>query len=346
MYRLQDFFLKSKGRCTKGMNLHVTKVLIPSTPLSSSVLSSHPIQRNSLSQVKSSVFYQHAPKQHSLASSSSSFCSCPHQPVYVAGSKFISRTTSKLFHFSPATHNIISLPFARGYMSSASSNISSYDYGDRDQYKMHATTILCVRKGNQVVMMGDGQVSQGPTVVKSNARKVRRLGVGSPKSPASANKTKPANEKKSQIIAGFAGSTADCFTLMERLERKLEEHPGQLTRACVDLAKAWRTDKYLRRLEASLLVADEKNTYEITGLGDVLEPKDGVISIGSGGTYALAAARALMDQDHLNAEEIAKKAMTIAADICVYTNHNFVTEKIEVDETKSEEESPSSNGNE
>jgi len=132
---------------------------------------------------------------------------------------------------------------------------------------MHATTILCVRKGDKVVMMGDGQVSQGATVVKPNAKKVRRLG--------------------EDIIAGFAGSTADCFTLMERLERKLEEHPGQLTRACVDLAKAWRTDKYLRRLEASLLVADKNVSFEITGLGDVLEPKDGVIAIGSGGTFAL-----------------------------------------------------------
>jgi ATP-dependent HslUV protease subunit HslV len=132
---------------------------------------------------------------------------------------------------------------------------------------MHATTILCVRKGDKVVMMGDGQVSQGSTVVKPNAKKVRRIG--------------------EDIIAGFAGSTADCFTLMERLERKLEEHPGQLTRACVDLAKAWRTDKYLRRLEASLLVADKNVSFEITGLGDVLEPKDGVIAIGSGGTFAL-----------------------------------------------------------
>lgn len=132
---------------------------------------------------------------------------------------------------------------------------------------MHATTILCVRKGDKVVMMGDGQVSQGSTVVKPNAKKVRRIG--------------------EDIVAGFAGSTADCFTLMERLERKLEEHPGQLTRACVDLAKAWRTDKYLRRLEASLLVADKSVSFEITGLGDVLEPKDGVIAIGSGGTFAL-----------------------------------------------------------
>ncbi|TFJ87554.1 hypothetical protein NSK_000905 [Nannochloropsis salina CCMP1776] len=173
---------------------------------------------------------------------------------------------------------------------------------------MHATTILCVRKGDKVVMMGDGQVSQGATVVKPNAKKVRRLG--------------------QDIIAGFAGSTADCFTLMERLERKLEEHPGQLTRACVDLAKAWRTDKYLRRLEASLLVADKNVSFEITGLGDVLEPKDGVIAIGSGGTFALAAAKALLDREDMDAEQIAHKAMSIAAEICVYTNNNFVTEVV------------------
>ena len=167
----------------------------------------------------------------------------------------------------------------------------------------HGTTILSVRKGGQVVIAGDGQVSLGKTVIKSNARKVRRLGDGS-------------------MIAGFAGGTADAFTLFERLEAKLEQHPGQLTRACVELAKDWRTDRYLRRLEAMMAVADAETSLVLTGNGDVLEPEDGLIGIGSGGTYALAAARALVDIDGLSAEEIARKAMGIAADICVYTNDN------------------------
>ncbi|TMW64899.1 hypothetical protein Poli38472_009066 [Pythium oligandrum] len=174
---------------------------------------------------------------------------------------------------------------------------------------MHGTTILCVRKDGKVCLIGDGQVSLGHTVVKPNAKKVRRI-----------------NEN---IVAGFAGSTADAFTLMERLESKLEEYPGQLTRACVELAKAWRTDKYLRHLEAILIVSDDKQSYTLTGNGDVVEPHDGIIGIGSGGTYALAAARALIDQPHLDAEQIGRKAMQIAADICVYTNHNFVVETLE-----------------
>lgn len=173
----------------------------------------------------------------------------------------------------------------------------------------HATTILSVRKGKDVVIVGDGQVSMGQTVLKSNARKVRRLGKGD------------------KIIAGFAGATADAFTLFERLEAKLEAHPGQLTRACVELAKDWRTDKYLRRLEALMAVCDKETSLILTGTGDVVEPEDGVIGIGSGGNYALAAARALYDQD-LSAEEIATKAMQIAADICVYTNENIVVEKL------------------
>ena len=174
----------------------------------------------------------------------------------------------------------------------------------------HGTTILSVRKGRQVVMAGDGQVSFNQTVIKGNAKKVRRIG-------------------NAQIVAGFAGSTADAFTLLERLEAKLERHPGQLTRACVELAKDWRTDRYLRRLEAMMAVADREVSLVLTGNGDVLEPEDAVIGIGSGGSYALAAARALLDVDGLDAEAIARKAMRIAADICVYTNENTVVEILE-----------------
>lgn len=179
-----------------------------------------------------------------------------------------------------------------------------------DSSQWHATTILSVRKGKDVVIAGDGQVSMGNTVLKSNAKKIRRLG------------------KDSEIIAGFAGATADAFTLFERLEAKLEQHPGQLTRACVELAKDWRTDKYLRRLEALMAVCDKDTSLILTGTGDVVEPEDGVIGIGSGGNYALAAARALIDREDLDAEEIARKAMKIAGDICVYTNHNCILEKI------------------
>lgn len=174
---------------------------------------------------------------------------------------------------------------------------------------MHATTIVTVRKGGKVVIAGDGQVSLGQTIMKGNARKVRRLGKGN-------------------VIAGFAGATADAFTLLERLETKLEQYPDQLTRACVELAKDWRTDRYLRRLEAMMLVADKSVTLALTGTGDVLEPEHGVMAIGSGGNYALAAARALMDTDK-DAEEIARKAMQIAAEICVYTNGNFVVESLD-----------------
>lgn len=173
----------------------------------------------------------------------------------------------------------------------------------------HATTILSVRKDGQVVMAGDGQVSMGPTIVKGNARKVRRIGNG-------------------QIIAGFAGATADAFTLFERLEAKLERHPGQLLRACIELAKDWRTDRYLRRLEAMMAVADKDVSLLLSGTGDVLEPEGGIIAIGSGGNYALSAARALIDVDGLDAEAIARKSMKIAGDICVYTNHNLVIEKL------------------
>ena len=173
----------------------------------------------------------------------------------------------------------------------------------------HGTTILSVRKGDSVVMAGDGQVTLGQTVIKANARKVRRLGDNS-------------------IVAGFAGATADAFTLFERLEGKLEQYPGQLTRACVELAKDWRTDRYLRRLEAMLAVADADISLVLTGTGDVLEPTDGLIGIGSGGSFALAAARALIDIDGLDAEAIARKAMGIAADICVYTNENVIVESL------------------
>ncbi len=173
----------------------------------------------------------------------------------------------------------------------------------------HGTTILSVRKGDAVVVAGDGQVSLGNTIIKSNARKVRRLGKG-------------------DVIAGFAGATADALTLFERLEGKLETYPGQLTRACVELAKDWRTDRYLRRLEAMMAVADSSTSLVLTGTGDVLEPDDALIGIGSGGPYALAAARALIEIDDLDAETVARKAMTIAAGICVFTNESVVLESL------------------
>lgn len=178
---------------------------------------------------------------------------------------------------------------------------------------MHATTIVLVRKGGKTVIAGDGQVSLGQTIIKGNARKVRRLGKG-------------------QVIVGFAGATADAFTLCERLEGKLDQYPGQLLRACVELAKDWRTDRYLRRLEAMMLVADRNAALVLTGNGDVLEPEqspDGaVMGIGSGGNYALAAGRALLDTP-AGAEAIARRALQIAAEICVYTNTNFVVESID-----------------
>ena len=175
--------------------------------------------------------------------------------------------------------------------------------------RMHATTILMVRKGGRVVIGGDGQVSLGQTVVKGNAKKVRRLAKGG-------------------VIGGFAGSTADAFTLFERLEAKLESHPGNLTRACVELAKDWRTDRYLRRLEAMMAVADVSVSLVLTGTGDVLEPDGGAAGIGSGGNYALSAARALLDTE-LDAEAIARKAMKIAAEICIYTNDKVTLESLE-----------------
>ncbi len=176
--------------------------------------------------------------------------------------------------------------------------------------KWHSTTILAVRKGKDVVIAGDGQVSMGDTVLKGNAKKVRRLG------------------RNEEIIAGFAGATADAFTLFERLEAKLEAHPGQLTRACVELAKDWRTDKYLRQLEALMAVCEKETSLILTGNGDVVAPEDGLIGIGSGGNYALSAARALIDQKDMDAEAIARKSLEIAAGICVYTNNNIVVEKL------------------
>ncbi|WOC16058.1 ATP-dependent protease subunit HslV [Pseudochrobactrum sp. MP213Fo] len=175
---------------------------------------------------------------------------------------------------------------------------------------IYGTTIVTVRKGNKVVIAGDGQVSLGQTIMKGNARKVRRIGKGG------------------SVITGFAGATADAFTLLERLEAKLEQYPDQLMRASVELAKDWRTDRYLRKLEAMMLVADKNITLAITGLGDVLEPENGVMAIGSGGNYALSAARALIDTD-MDAEAIARKAMTIAAEICIYTNSNFTVESLD-----------------
>jgi ATP-dependent HslUV protease subunit HslV len=180
-----------------------------------------------------------------------------------------------------------------------------------EQQSMHATTIVTIRKGDKVVIAGDGQVSLGQTIMKGNARKVRRLGKGN-------------------VIAGFAGATADAFTLLERLESKLEQYPDQLMRACVELAKDWRTDRYLRRLEAMMLVADKSVTLALTGNGDVLEPEHGVMAIGSGGNYALAAARALIDTD-MDAEAIARRAMQIASEICVYTNHNIIVETLDAE---------------
>jgi ATP-dependent HslUV protease subunit HslV len=173
----------------------------------------------------------------------------------------------------------------------------------------HGTTILTVRKSGRVVIAGDGQVSLGATVIKANAKKVRSLGRG-------------------DVIGGFAGATADAFTLFERLEAKLEQYPSQLVRACVELAKDWRTDRFLRRLEAMMIVADRATTLVLTGTGDVLEPEHHVMGIGSGGSYALAAARALIDQP-LSAEDIARRSMAIAADICVYTNTNVILESLE-----------------
>ena len=178
--------------------------------------------------------------------------------------------------------------------------------------KISSTTIIGIRRNNQIVIAGDGQASLGNTVIKSTVKKVRRLG------------------SDNSVIAGFAGSTADSFALFERLESKLEQHTNQLKRACVELAKDWRTDRYLRRLEAMMIVADKKISLLLSGTGDVIEPDDDILGIGSGGPYAISAAKALMSNTDLSAEEISKKALNIAADICIYTNHNIVVEKIDL----------------
>lgn len=175
--------------------------------------------------------------------------------------------------------------------------------------QMHGTTILSVRAGGRVIIAGDGQVSIGSTIMKKTAQKVKRISDG-------------------EVITGFAGATADAFTLFERLEAKLEKHPRQLARACVELAKDWRTDRYLRRLEAMMIVADRTVTLVVSGTGDVLEPEDSVAAIGSGGNFALAAARALCSVEGMDLEEIVRRSMAIAADICIYTNHNIVIEEL------------------
>ena len=180
-----------------------------------------------------------------------------------------------------------------------------------DQYR--GTTIVSVRRDNKVVIGGDGQVSQGNTIMKGNARKVRRL-------------------YKDQVIAGFAGGTADAFTLFERFEEQLEKHHGKLTRAAVELAKLWRTERSLRRLEALLVVADKESSLIITGNGDVIEPEDSLMSIGSGGPYAQSAAKALLQNTDLSAREIVEKSLTIAADVCVFTNHNHTVEELDISE--------------
>ena len=180
---------------------------------------------------------------------------------------------------------------------------------NKDRLDWHGTTIVLIRKGNDVVVAGDGQVSIGNTVMKSTAKKVRKI-------------------EKRDVIAGFAGSTADAFTLFERLEAKLEKHGGQLTRAAVELAKDWRTDKYLRKLEALMAVADKEKGFIVSGMGDVLEPEHGVIAIGSGGNYALAAARVLLEETDKSAEEIARRSIEIASEICVFTNNNITIEKL------------------
>ena len=175
-----------------------------------------------------------------------------------------------------------------------------------------ATTIIGIRKDNQVVIAGDGKASMGNTIMKANVKKVRRLG------------------SNNSVIAGFAGATADAFALFERLESKLEQYKNQLKRACVELAKDWRTDKYLRRLEAMMIVADKNVSLLLSGTGDVIETDDGILGIGSGGPYAISAAKALMKNTSLDAEKIALESLNIAADICVYTNHNIILEKIDI----------------
>mmetsp|Transcript_6050 Transcript_6050/g.8392 ORF Transcript_6050/g.8392 Transcript_6050/m.8392 type:complete len:231 (-) Transcript_6050:297-989(-) len=212
--------------------------------------------------------------------------------------RLISKAPSNLFKSNAKVFNRPTTTFSTGY--------GPMGFAGESNPKWRATTILSIRKDGEVFVVGDGQVSFGDMRLKPNAKKVRVIDNG-------------------RVITGFAGATADCLTLMERLETRLEQRPGQLMRACVEMAKGWRTDKYLRHLSAMLVVVDKDVSLTLTGNGDVVEPHDGVIGIGSGGAYAVAAARALMDTD-LSAKEVAVKAMTIAADMCVYTNHEFVVE--------------------
>ncbi|KAJ7523580.1 hypothetical protein O6H91_18G055100 [Diphasiastrum complanatum] len=234
--------------------------------------------------------------------------------LFKRGSSLLSRSSSR----SQASFAGINTwkPCSGKYML-APSIVKRYGHVYSADRGMMGTTVLCIRKDDAVVIIGDGQVTIGSEIIKPNVRKVRRIG--------------------ENVIGGFAGATADAFTLFERLEAKLEEHPGQLTRAAVELAKAWRTDKFLRRLDAIMVVADSEISLTITGNGDVLEPHDGVVGIGSGGAYAAAAARALIDIPNMDAETIAYKAMKIAADCCIYTNHNFTIERISVSSTRSPE---------
>jgi len=233
---------------------------------------------------------------------------------------FLRRSSNPLLKWAKKSATVASTPIA-GFPSDAGHGYhSSTQQNDLPTY--HGTTILCVRKNGKVCMMGDGQVSMGNMVVKPNAVKIRRI---FPKGGLGSTVDNEDEDSQKATIVGFAGATADAFTLLERLEGKLDEYPGQLSRSCVELAKGWRTDKYLRRLEASLIVADENKSLEITGNGDVLEMTDGVISIGSGSPFALAAARALMSVDDMDAEEVAKKAMNVASDMCVFTNKEFLS---------------------
>jgi ATP-dependent protease HslVU, peptidase subunit len=242
-------------------------------------------------------------------------------------------TSSNHSHSTPQKQN------AYYYYSSTSSlSSSSSSHNQHHAPTWHGTTILCVRKDGQVCMMGDGQVSMGNMVIKPNATKIRKIypktiGGRKQQQPQPQQGDKPGEEKEEGgVIVGFAGSTADAFTLLERLEGKLDEYPGQLARSCVELAKGWRTDKYLRRLEASLLVADENISLEITGNGDVLESQDKVLAVGSGSPFALAAARALQDLEGMSAEEVCRRAMDIASDMCVYTNKCYKFEVMDIQE--------------
>merc|ERR1712238_99809 len=246
----------------------------------------------------------------------------------LAGARNLLNSNKTAVYSSPTAITSYPTFVGRSYHSSNRRN-------DRSGNTYHGTTILCVRKNGKVCMMGDGMVSMGNMIVKPNAVKIQRL---FPKGGLNKSTTDDEENGQKATIVGFAGSTADAFTLLERLEGKLDEYPGQLARSCVELAKGWRTDKYLRRLEASLLVADKKAMFNITGNGDVLESHDGVLGVGSGSSLAIAAARAQMDNEDLSAEDVAKKAMQIASEMCIYTNDNFLVEALDVEEEKSKDD--------